>query len=81
MCLYSTKYTHPCKTEKDGSGIGRNRPFSFPRTKRNWTQALVTLPDFMQRVHTFMRYVLPLPSVTRTSCRFGKKRRFVMPVV
>ena len=28
-----------------------------------------------------LRLVLPLPSVTRTVWRFGRKRRFEMPVV
>ena len=35
----------------------------------------------MQRAQTVMRFVLPLPSVARTVWRFGRKRRFVMPVV
>ena len=41
----------------------------------------MTLPDFRQRVQTHMRFVLPLPSVVRIDWRFGRKRRFVMPVV
>ena len=43
--------------------------------------ALTTLPALMQRAQTVMRFVLPFPSVARTVWRFGRKRRFVMPVV
>ena len=40
-------------------------------------EALVTLPAFRQRVHTYTRLRGALPTMIRTFWRFGSKRRFV----
>jgi hypothetical protein len=40
--------------------------------------AFTILPDFMQRVHTFIRPLPPAGSWTRTGCKLGLKRRRVL---
>ena len=51
-----------------------------PASPRSEPQgAFITLPAFRQRVHTYTR-LGALPTMIRTFCRLGSKRRFVATI-